>query len=79
MQQIVPHLHVHTLQINLVAGSDCSTTSTLTNKMFIKYCPVLFNDKGILSQFFAVLYALLLHHKVKFPECTEKNYVRLWT
>lgn len=27
--------------------------------------------KGPLSQFFTVLYVLLLHHKVKFPECAE--------
>lgn len=47
-QQIIPHLHDHTFKFNLVARSDCITTSLLMNKMYIKYCLVLLNDKGIL-------------------------------
>lgn len=49
MQQIVPHLRDHTLQINLFGWTDCSVTSLLTNKIWNemnnKYCPVLFNNK----------------------------------
>lgn len=48
IQQIVRHLHDRTLQIHLSGRSDCSTTSLLTYKMYIKSYPGLFNNKGIL-------------------------------
>lgn len=71
IQQIVWHLHDHTLQIHLIGWSDCSTTSLLTFKMYSILNPTLacLTIKGSSSQFLTLLHALLLYHKVKFQEC----------